>query len=227
MSRRTRVFTDCRTRTHALLEDHPKLKAAAVDLDYCASDNRLALALARLWDARAALPGAANYDSSGGHSDSGSSTERHAVTGDRTQRDRDTFDASLRTLDGALGALERSHLRQARNLAAACRAAYTIRRTVDAWTARQATAKDQKHSEHTAGMADECTLTRQHLGLHVRAHRTTDLHGMLPTQQPVGRWAYDFASRRGRLPSQLEWDRHAIEDDDLRTQRIRRVTAGR
>lgn len=39
-------------------------------------------------------------------------------------------------------------------------------------------------------------------------HRTTDLGGLLPRPFRLGRWAYDFARRTGRLPSEEETRAH-------------------
>lgn len=39
-------------------------------------------------------------------------------------------------------------------------------------------------------------------------HRTTDIEGLLPRPYSLGRWAYDFARRNGRLPSEREATLH-------------------
>lgn len=156
--------------------------------DLTAIEHTIAAAQARLWDARSPLPGAASYDGptvSGGSSTS--PTERHAINGDPTQRDRDAFDKALRHLTTQ---------------------AAVLRRLVDTWTPHAASSKDRAQVERANDPTPECAVTRELIDAHEPAHRTSDCGGILPAPLPLGRWVYDFVRSTGRRPTVTELTRH-------------------
>lgn len=156
--------------------------------DLTAIEATLPEAERRMMDARASLPGAQAFDSpSVGGGTSSSPTERHALTGDPTQRDRDAFDKALRLID---------------------QQTTILRRLVDAWTPHAPTARDRARVERANDPTPECAVTRDLLGKHEPAHRTTDCGGILPAPLPLGRWVYDFVRSQGRLPVVRELERH-------------------
>lgn len=190
-------------------------------------DDRLALALAdidaalvgfcdachRMQDARRSGLAAASYDGPAVSGGGGSNpTLRLALTKDPTAGDRHRLDLAIVTL-ARFAPVAPDH----RSTVAT--AAYELRRIVAAWTPRRPTDRDRREVT-TSNAADECALTREALGLWARPYRTSNLHGLLPDPQPVCRWAYDFARRMGRLPTPMEWKRHASDDDDLRSQLV-------
>lgn len=219
MSRRTDAFTRARTQATALLEDHPKLADAVKDLDYCATDDRFRRAVGRLWDARAALPGAAAYDGQPGGGSSESKVERLAMAGDPTDWDRQQFDHHLRVLLANLNPL---------NMPRVAASAHRLRVFVDVWglTGRQANQRERAEVERVNHATNECALTREHLGCFVPVYRNSNLGGLLPEATPVGRWVYDESRKLARLPTSQEWRKHGSTDDDLRGQLIRSQRTG-
>lgn len=212
---RYRQVTALHAQVDALTADHPRLATAADDLAHCLP--LWETATRRLWDARAALPGAASLDGCHGGGSGDTATERHALTGDRTQADRDALDRALRQIEVALATGTHKRIDPA---------ARTLRAIVNAWTPKAANPRQKAAVERANTGTPECHHTRETLGLFVAAHRTSDLRGLLPEPMPVGRWVYRFASDHRRMPTPLEMRRWASLDDELRSQLITAVKAG-
>lgn len=174
------------TRRHdALIHAHDDLTAALV---------AFSAAETRMMDARAALPGAACYDGSGGRGRSpGSTVERLATSVDPTQRDRDQLDESLKAL--------LTHSRE-------------ILRLVRAWTPRPATDKERRevaHVNETKPSCVHCTERRLEIRKEVEHAQNgpSDVGGLLPSPLVLCRWCKDVVRQVQRLPSEREIDRHA------------------
>lgn len=174
------------TRRHdALTHAHDDLSAALV---------AFSAAETRMMDARAALPGAACYDGSGGRGRSpGSTVERLATSVDPTARDRRQLDQSLRAL--------LIHARE-------------IRRLVDAWNPRPATDKERREVAHVNDVKPSCVhCTERRLEIRKEVEHAqngpSDVGGLLPSPLVLCRWCKDVVRQVQRLPSEREIDRHA------------------
>ena len=85
-----------------------------------------------------------------------------------------------------------------------------LRRLVDAEQPHAPTSKDLRDVEEENRTPDpECSIMRELANTHEPALCESDLGGILPSPQPVGRWVHDFARKYGRRPSKLEATKHA------------------
>lgn len=82
--------------------------------------------------------------------------------------------------------------------------ASTLRRRVNGWEPHAPTPGVRLRPES----ASECQLTRAHLDKFEPAYRTGDVGGLLPKPLTLGRFAYDFVLRTGRVPTGDEMLRH-------------------
>lgn len=211
MTRRRHVFDNIHQALTGAGQHQPELRAAATDLDRTAGgfDD----AVQHMMDARPGLPGAASYDGPTSHGGTSSPTERAYDTPDPGASDRATLDHLLRQLT--------TWTTTTPITAPAGQVTATtghLWRLCVAWTPKAATPSQRRVADQTAPHGDECRLSRDMLGIHVRAYRTTTLGGLLPEPEPVGRWVYDQARRAGRLPTPTElrrWD--SIERRTART----------
>ena len=177
-----------------------RLAQAAADLAACQPDALAAFQ--RMQDARASSLGAASYDGpmvTGGGSSS--STERLALTADRTASDRLRCDVLLQRLT----LLSRFPKPNAGRIANDARLLWQL---VAAWTPKAATAKDQREVQRRNDATPECAHTRATVGTFEPVHRTSDFGCLLPSAMPVCLWVYKFTKAHGRLPTQPEMDRH-------------------
>lgn len=158
---------------------------------------------------------AASYEArvTGGSSDS--ATERLAFT-DTDRADRDALAGYLRRM----GAWCCSPATREQKIA---QAAYGVLVIVRKHSPRAPSSKDLREVSAANTAATECALTRENLGVWEQVHRTSDLWGMLPEPAPVGRWVWDFARTRRRLPTPQEWRAHGSNTDRLRGQLLKNV----
>jgi len=158
---------------------------------------------------------AASYEArvTGGSSDS--ATERLAFT-DTDQADRDLLERDLRTMEKWCN----SPCSRERVIGDA---AYSLLLNVRKHSPRAPSSKDLREVSAANTAATECALTRENLGVWEQVHRTSDLWGMLPEPAPVGRWVWDFARTRRRLPTPQEWRTHGSNTDRLRGQLLKNV----
>lgn len=160
---------------------------------------------------------AASYEArvSGGGSEQFSIPERLAFT-DTDQADRDLLERDLRTMEKWCNSpCSREHV--------IGDAAYSLLLNVRKHSPRAPSSKDLREVSAANTAATECALTREHLGVWEQVHRTSDLWGMLPDPAPVGRWVWDFARTRRRLPTPQEWRTHGSNTDRLRVQMLGKV----
>lgn len=194
-------------------------------------DPQFDTAVARMMDARPGLPGAASYDGPVSGGSKSSSTERFALQGepdDAKQRKPKAKDvtADIGTLDAALRRLLADCTRLAtgdtdtKTTGRITSDTATVWRLVLAWTPRPPTSRQRAEVERSQAGAPECSYTRDVLNIHEPAYRTTDLGGLLPEPQPVGRWVWERSKVLGRLPSPNEMRRWASRKDDARRQVI-------
>lgn len=222
-----------RTRTESLNASHTQVRhlATTMDLTLALADLDHAAPLARrafkrMQDARPGLPGAQAYDAptvSGGSSML-THPERIASQHDRTEADRILLDRTLEHLWFLVrpDAATLDDDKVTRQITADC---LTLRRLIDAWTPRTPTDRDRRQVRAENVAATECALTREHLGLWAQPVATSNLYGLLPEPVPVCLWLRRFAHDHRRLPTPMEWKRHASTDDDLRSQLIGSVKA--
>lgn len=138
---------------------------------------------------------------------SGSLTDAPVAGGDpgrpteeRAGRSTDPADRALRTID--------------RNLRSIGAMTYELRDIAITWTRKELGKNDPKpKTEGAAG----CEVMKRY-GVWEPIFRETDLGGVLNRKYHLGRWAYDFAVRYGRLPIEHECRAH-IEGRKVRVKK--------